>query len=369
MTKEKQSNFELMRIISMFLIIIHHIILHGNVIYNTSGSIHLIIMLIRCIAFVHVNSFILLTGYFQYKKEFSLKKFLSIFNASYFYNLLILIIFIIFGLSNIEKLDVLKTLNPFYMSHWFISCYLILYILSPFINILIKNMSQKNHRKLILLLILCYSIISFLSEQTIAENSGYSVIQFIMLYIIGAYLSKYPINQNLHFKNYSKNKLQVLLFSGIFVFAFINFILYCLSRTFEDQNNLFFNYLGTLIANNYHEYNFLPVIIQSVLYFLWFETLNIQNKIINKISSLVFGIYIIHDNPFIRGHIYKWFRIDSNTTIYSKKIFIKIFIVAFLIFIICAIIEFLRQLLFKFIKKRKLYIKFSSKFNNYINEL
>jgi len=78
MTKEvkiRQSNFELMRIVSMIMIVLWHIIIHGHLIDNTTGGINLFLNLILCLCIVHVNSFVLVTGYFQYDKEFSLKKF------------------------------------------------------------------------------------------------------------------------------------------------------------------------------------------------------------------------------------------------------------------------------------------------------
>lgn len=84
MKKDKKSNFELMRILSMFFIVIYHIIYHGKMLQNSSGTILLILQLIICITLVHVNSFVLITGYFQYNKSFSLKRFLQTFKPHIF---------------------------------------------------------------------------------------------------------------------------------------------------------------------------------------------------------------------------------------------------------------------------------------------
>ena len=77
--KERQSNYELMRIVSMFLIVIYHILIHGNVFDNTEGGLHFIFAFLICITLVHVNSFILVTGYFNYNKDFKWNKFFSVF--------------------------------------------------------------------------------------------------------------------------------------------------------------------------------------------------------------------------------------------------------------------------------------------------
>lgn len=41
--KVRQSNFELMRILSMIFIIISHILVHGKVLDNTTGVLHLLL--------------------------------------------------------------------------------------------------------------------------------------------------------------------------------------------------------------------------------------------------------------------------------------------------------------------------------------
>ena len=343
MQKIKQSNFELMRIISMIFIILYHVIYHGKTLENSSGIILLILQLILCITLVHVNSFVLITGYFQYDKKFSLKSFLKTFYAAYFYKIIIGVTLGVLGIN------------------------LILYLLSPFFNILIKNMNQSTHRKLILVLILCFSIAPFLSNQIVGPNNGLTVIQFVILYFIGSYLAKYPIAQNIHFKNYSKNKLQTIFLIGTIVFMLLNFITYNFGITLSNTTSGLLNYIGNIINENYFRYNFIFVLLQSICYFLWFRTLKIQSKIINFISPLTLGIYLIHDNMYLQTRLYTWFGIEPNTPITSNKIIIKIFAITAIIFICCAIIEFIRQQIFKFIKKRKTYKRISNKLYNYIN--
>lgn len=370
MQKIKQSNFELMRIISMFFIVLYHVIYHGQTLNNTNGTILLILQFIICITLVHVNSFILITGYFQYDKKFKLKKFMQIFTLAYFYKIIIYIIGICLKFATINYIDIFNTLNPFYIPYWYIACYLILYLLSPFLNTLIKNIDQKNHKNLILILILCFSFAPFFSNQAVGTNNGLTVIQFIIMYFIGAYLHKYPINQSKYFKNCSKNKIQLTLFVATIFFLFINFITYNFGTILENNPSYLLQYFGHLITENYIRYNFIFVILQSVCYFLWFSTLNIKSKFINYISSLTLGIYLIHEYYLIRGNIYyKWFNLDNPELLASKILIIKVIIVAIIIFVGCAIIDIIRQLIFKFIRKRKISQKISNKFYNYIDSL
>ena len=76
--KMRDSNFELMRIISMFMIVVTHIIGHGYVVENCDGLTETAVALLKCLLYVHVNSFVLFTGYYQCKGKFKLQKIFSL---------------------------------------------------------------------------------------------------------------------------------------------------------------------------------------------------------------------------------------------------------------------------------------------------
>ena len=110
------------------------------------------------------------------------------------------------------------------------------------------------------------------------------------------------------------------------------------------------------------------VIAQTISYFCLFETFKIKSKIINGISSLTIGIYLIHDNHFIRENIYKWFKID-NGIIYSYKFILYAIGITVIIFIISAFIEFIRKTIFHYISKTKISITIRNKYYEWFNSL
>ena len=84
-------NFELMRIISMLMIVLWHIIIHGgfdNVVDNYGRLFDIILAII----IVHVNSFVILMGFFQYKKKFKFNKILNLLGVSWFYRIFFVLI-------------------------------------------------------------------------------------------------------------------------------------------------------------------------------------------------------------------------------------------------------------------------------------
>ena len=110
------------------------------------------------------------------------------------------------------------------------------------------------------------------------------------------------------------------------------------------------------------------VIIQAIAFFLLFETFDFKSKIINNISKLTLGIYMIHDNSYLRTIIYGVTDI-SNNVISSYRFIFYVIIVAFLLFIICGFIEFIRQKVFKFIYDRKISLKIRDRYYNWIHSL
>lgn len=105
---------------------------------------------------------------------------------------------------------------------------------------------------------------------------------------------------------------------------------------------------------------------QTICYFLYFETLSLKNSIINKVSATTMGIYLIHDNMYIRTWIYKFLKIDIGSYIISKKYLIYLFIVAIIIFCCCSIIEAIRNKVASFLNNRKIVKKIQDKFYYYI---
>lgn len=369
----RNSNHELMRIISMFFIVINHVIYHGHVFdNNTNSTLEYILYLVMLIIIVHVNSFILLTGYYQCKKNFKQSAIWKIISASLFYKISIMIILISIGVLSLDYVAILKQLSPIQLEgYWFIKNYCLLYCLSPFLNKLINSMNKKEFRCFLLVGFVIVSIIPALTNGQTFSNNGFSLYNFIYIYFIGAYLRNYPLEEGYMFKKFSTNIFRMVLLAIIFVCAFNQLILLFFSKVFMWMNPLFYE-IGTTIKNSIEiegtgfSYSSPLIIIQSVAYFLFFTTLSFKSKFINKIATLVFGVYLIHENIYLRMFEYKWLGID-NGPIYSCRFLLNIFSIAILLYIVCLLIEFIRQIIFKYIYNRKFSKRIRDKYYDWIH--
>lgn len=367
--KERNSSYELMRIVSMFLIVLYHIILHGKVLENCQNEgLKIIFEFIEFVTLVHVNSFILVTGYYQVESNFKQSKIWSLLNANWFYRVLIVILLLTFNIVSIDKVSLIKETFPINLNeYWFFKNYLLLYCLTPFINKGIEKLNKSIYQKMIIVSFIIFSIVPSVTGGSYFDNSGFTLYQFVFLYMVGAYLKKYPLSKSYIFKVMSKNMYKLILIFILFTCVFSNYILYKYSMSVSSVNTVL-GEISSYVSRASTLYNNPFVIIQSICFFEYFGTLTIKNRYINKLASLVFGIYLIHDNNFSRGLIYAYLKINDGP-IYSYKFIFYVFFIAVLIYAICAVIEYIRQKLFKKIYNFKLSKMIREKYYEFIKNV
>ena len=368
MENKRNSNFELMRIVSMAFIVLWHIIMHGTVLSNcTNPAIKMILEFIMFLIIIHVNSFVLLSGYFQSKSKFKLSKLLHIFFEVVFYSLLIFIICVKLGI--VDNYSIVTIFNNISLSslnnYWFIKMYLVTYVLSDFINKFINRLTRGEFKSFLILSFILLSVIPFITGYKVVWNDGFTFFNFIYLYMIGAYLRMYPLKETYHFKLMSKNGYMLLLIMSFTSLALINYLINHVALEMNGMSNIF-SELSSRVGASYFDYATPFVMIGTILYFEFFKTLDFNNKFINKVATYTFGVYLIHDNELVRNNIYKFIGIDSNIP-FGYSIFIKILLALVLIYIVCTIIDFIRECLFKLILKIPFITKIKNWFKNFVS--
>ena len=334
--KDKSSNFELMRICSMFLIVLGHTLSWGGIVEHADSNTKFIIYLIYGFIVVHVNSFILLTGYFQSTGKFKIKKIINLICLMLFYRIIFYTISVLLGWQPFYGVGTfIYNLLPIdNYSYWFLNIYIVLYMLSPYLNKLINNIEKGEYIKLLgILFIFCSVLPRITLSSFFNNNAGYSLIQFIFMYLIGAFIRKYDKDIKLRFL-----KIKLSFNDRPFNYFIIYFVLVVIKFLINYCGNILLSYNGlTKIIGNNLAYSYTSlvydspiVIIISVAYFLMFKNLSIRNsKFINRISKTTNEIYLFHMNIFFKSHLYLFFglnllsyRLDSI----SRAIYISIII-------------------------------------------
>lgn len=354
---KQESKYNIMKIISMLLIIIYHIIFHGHMIENaTSDRLKIILEFIMLLSLVHVNSFVLITGYFQHNRELKKEKIVKLIRKGLEYSLLIVLLFSIFKIKNFSNADLLFEFNPLNLTeYWFIKMYIMLYIISPLLNIVINQLDLKKYEKFLLVYFVFFSLLPSLTAGRSFYMSAYaSLPNFIFMYMLGAYISKYKDDEKSFIYKISKISWYKLLFCLITI-VIINQTIIKLSIKLKDVNFIFTD-LYYILKDTAKAYWNPLVIAQSIIYFMLISKLKVRKDYINKISPYIFGVYLLHDNRFVMEKIYFWIKVDGRQL--SRLIYIPyIFVAACIIFVIGIIVDIIIDNSDKFIFERKKYVK------------
>ena len=346
--KSRSSNFEVLRIIAMIMIVAHHFSIHGDFVMKVSSlSLNtFFLQFLKLGGKIGVNIFVLISGYFLINSDcVKLKKIMKLWCQIFFYSLGIYLIFTLLGSHKFSIIDCFKSCLPIiYNKYWFASCYFILYLFVPYINRFVKSMDKISYKKLLVLMFIIWSVIPTITNQLVQMNY---LIWFLFLYLLSGYIRLYFDDSKKTYKQYFTRTIIVYILT--FVITIIMDIL-CLKWPY-------FNKYTTYL----YGMNQLPILIISIFLFLTFKKLNIKNiKIINVVASATFGVYLIHDNPISRTFL--WKTLFKNATFQNSLFLIPYSIVCILLVYICStIIELLR---INFIEKHllKVYDKFEDKF-------
>lgn len=318
----RRSNIELLRILLILMVIVLHYFnadMGGALGHVHPGSIsYNFIHLMESLCIVAVNGFVLITGYFSYKKgSVKVSKVTNLILIMIFWGLLLSLLTVFVLRPESVDMRVIEDIIKSATNQWFVIIYCILYLLIPFLNKVINNISQNSYKTLLVIgLIFFYLWPSFYTKITISD-AGYGIVNFVYLYFIGAYIRKY------HEKD--KHVLSPLII-----------YLGCALITT----------LASLKIGRAWDYNFIFNLIGSVALFEVFRSINIKHsKVINKLATYTFAVYLIDVNNFFNIYLYRTL-FHSNNYWSSNDMFLNLIITTIGIYVICIILESLRVLLF-----------------------
>ena len=330
--QKRQSNFELLRILAMLLIIGHHFSVHGGFTFSPT-DLSLNSLWIQGLALggkLGVNLFVLISGYFLCSQtHFRVYKACALHTQVVFYSLAVFVLSFLLGQPFSIRGFVFTLLPITNETWWFASCYFVLFLFSPFINILLQNLSKRQHQILLLLMGVLWCGIYTVLSRFVQNNN---LLWFFALYVFAAYIRKYADF------SYSPRKLYVLC--GIMLL--LVYLLHVGS-----------GYLGTKIswfagfAHRVYAMESVPMLALSVLVFLAFKNTNISYvPWVNRISATTFGIYLLHDHPYIRPLL--WTDFLKNAQFSHRGMLIPYSLLCILgVFLACSAFEFCRSGFFR----------------------
>lgn len=333
---------DLLRVFSMFMVVLLHVNNFPGLLsfYDKNSLGYIFVWLTEAFAICAVNVYAVISGYVLLNSKFKLKRILQLYLEVLFFNFLSYVLIIVTkgewsGVKEFIK-GIVFILPLSGNNLWYFKAYFLLFFTFPLLNILVKNMNKRQFILLFSVIFVFLCVISPYRGYTWYIANGYSFIWLVAMYFIGAYFKKF----------------------GLFkVSAAKSFIIYCILSICILLGLIINNVLPPVPIDTYDTYAYTSVLVvlQAIFLFNSFAKLQINSRILQKsllfVSPLTFGVYIIHCTGFGRG----LFKYLTFITDYSVWLIIPLTIgCALLIFIVCALIEWLKQVLFKYSRIDKL---------------
>lgn len=293
--QERTSNFELLRILTMLFIIAHHYVVNSGIAEKITSANAIQWNSLFALVFgwggkTGINCFMLITGYFMCRSDINLKKFLRVFLLIEFYGIVFYCIFVCTGYGSFTLKTFITTICPIYdIGYGFGSSYLIFFLFIPYLNLLVKNMDEKQHRYLIALCLLVGTVLqSFLKAPPSFTYVGW----FMVLYFIASYIRSFSdgeyANKWLPKDMFDRQKIWGILMAFSLLTSWCSVIAGAIIYHLMGVN-----FIYAFVA----DCNKILAVSTSICIFVFFKNLDIgHSKGINTIAKSTFSVLLIHAN-------------------------------------------------------------------------
>ena len=326
---DRQSCFELLRIIAMMLVVAGHFGSHSGFDFpaNEFSFNRWWIEFFEIGGNISVNVLVLLSGYFRIQSQGpKTAKLIQLWLQLFFYSMGIYLIFVVAGKDPLSIGEIIRRALPVsFMQWWFASTYLVLTLFSPYLNRLLRSFSRRQYLGFLTLSFFCCSLMPTLTGQAFESNH---LTWFIFLYALAGYIRLYGVKTRL-----SAGKLIGLSVICVLLTFSSVLLLETLSLRFAIlQNKIFY----------FYDIQRIPLLIISLLFFLGFSQLQMKtNRKLNQFAAAMFGVYLIHDHEYIR--YYLWLDLFHNMDhAQDPLLFVRFAGEILVVFFCCALIELVR---------------------------
>lgn len=325
---KRNSSIEILRIVSMIMIVAHHYIFYGvQQNYNpeiagkvfSNGSIEnkLFSILLLPGGVVGVAVFFMIGGYFGIKNNrINLRRIVA---STIVYSVLGVVLNITICLyhgnlvwSSVFIKSVVKCFFPINSSvYWFVTTYVILMVLKPILNKIITSVNCRCH-----IILTIFFFAEYLIGRTLL-TAYFSIFEAIFFYMIGALIQIYKD------KFSYKRKLYFLLF----VIGWVGYVV------FTHIHIPCFDVLGICVSGT----------LSAIGIFCFFVFMPSRfNELVNIVGNLTFDVYLIHEHPLLREFL--WSDLLMVGYQFQSRYYFWFSIASIVgVFIVCSILAFIIQ--------------------------
>ncbi|MBR6309858.1 MAG: acyltransferase [Paludibacteraceae bacterium] len=277
----RESNFELMRLVLMFMIVMHHCIVHGVGLYEeglyVSENSQIALSLVNAFLVVAVNAFVLISGYFSIRLKWQKVVRLMLWVMLYSW---------VFSLYNGNGICWENLLFLSHTSYWFITDYFFLMAFAPMINSFFEQCTLRQ-RLWMVAVMLVISIYFGHYNDNIVNIHGYTFFQFVTMYGAGRCIRL--------------NKIDLGRNKALAIYILCSLVVGCVAA-FQFVHG----HRVTAIKQAYYNSPF--VIAATLGLFFFFKRLHFSGRWVNYWAASALSIYLFQESGIVGKFNYSYVR-------------------------------------------------------------
>lgn len=307
-----------------------------NLSIDVTSPINVVVAMLKAFSMVAVNCFVLVTGYYSSESNrINYNKLMSLWRQVFTYSVGVYLVLVCFTdtVTFDVKMLIKMALPLFTNQYWFFTVYILLMLISPYINVFVRSVDQKTYIELLIGTIILFSIVPSINifGDTFGTQYGYSLIWFVVLYISAAYIRRFEVKK----RSYG---LYYIIIGCIVCIAQL-LMKYAQSRKYPG--------VVTTILNLQVQYNSPLVFAAAICLFLFAlnHPLNLGGweRLFGKVASMSFAVYLFHENGAIRNLLWNQWICLENVGDQVFYFTVRIVVSSMLIFTVGIMIEWIRR--------------------------
>ena len=153
---------DLMRAMAMFFVICLHILGQGGLVANTdpgSGKFY-VLKFLQILSYCAVDAYGITTGYLMCTRPFRLSRVTKLWLTTVFWSVAVSCCFFLFVPASRTAEEMVSMCLPILRGrYWFFTAYFVTMLVSPALNVVIRNLSRAQFRLLLAVLVLVFGLI------------------------------------------------------------------------------------------------------------------------------------------------------------------------------------------------------------------
>ena len=333
--RPRSSNFELMRIVLMLLIVGHHLLsntsLHDLINLQDPTPNSRLLLLYSMWGKTAINPFVMVTGYFMCTSRLTLRRIVKLYAQIKFYRLGLFALLAVLGYQVVNRTELFNAAFNIarFAGNGFVASFMVFYLFIPWYNQVIGAMDERQHRYLVAMLLFWHTGTPLLFGNTTLFNE---VTWYVTLYFVASYIRLYP-------NPYTESAPLSVVALIVTVALSMASVLFFAARGGATDQPWYYAY--RLVSDS----NQVLALATGIAIFLFFKNHMVpQSKVINTMASTTFGVLLIHaSSPAMNSFLWEsLLGVSGLIALSPAAMLVRMVAYTVLVFAVCSAIDLVR---------------------------